>query len=218
MRIDISNEVKTLCPAAALGILHYKVNVRPSPEELLALLEGTIERLSGEYTMKTIAENPHIAATRRGYKALGKDPHDYRNAAEAMLRRVVKGQGLYHINNVVEVNNLVSLSSGYSIGSYDVGELRGSITLRRAEEGARYEGIGKGKVNIGHLPVLYDDLGAFGNPTSDSRRAMIRPGRREVVSVLYSFDGCDELNRWTEEFSRLLEQYCGVREIETWNV
>ncbi|CUH97254.1 hypothetical protein P22_3381 [Propionispora sp. 2/2-37] len=81
-----------------------------------------------------------------------------------MLRCIVKGNGLYHINNIVETNNLVSISSGYSIGSYDVSCLSGNITLHRALDGASYEGIGKGAINIEHLPTLYDDIGAFGNP------------------------------------------------------
>ncbi|MFQ9411453.1 MAG: phenylalanine--tRNA ligase beta subunit-related protein [Evtepia gabavorous] len=76
--------------------------------------------LAQQYTLDTIAKHPHIAATRQAYKALGASPHEHRNAAEAMLRRVVKQAGLYHINNVVEVNNLISISSGYAIGSYDL--------------------------------------------------------------------------------------------------
>lgn len=218
MKVFISDEVKTLCPGAALGVLHYKVNVEPSTATLLELFDRETERLSAAYTLESIAQNPHIAATRQAYKALGKSPHEYRNAAEAMLRRVVKNSGLYHINNVVEVNNYISISSGYSIGSYDLDELRGTIELRRAEDNAHYDGIGKGNVNIEHLPVLYDELGAFGNPTSDSRRAMIQNGNRNVCSILYGFDGREELKPWIEKFSNMLEQYCYIRGIETWVV
>lgn len=218
MKISIANEIKILCPGIALGVLHYKVTVEPSSTRLLDLFDSTIAKLSKEYTLDAIVQNPHIAATRQTYKALGKSPHEYRNAAEAMLRRIVKNAELYHINNVVEVNNLISVSSGYSIGSYDLGELKGAAELRRAEDGARYDGIGKGSVNIEHLPVLYDELGPFGNPSSDSRKAMIQNGSRDIVSILYSFDGREGLKPWIEQFSRNLEQYCGVRGIEIWSV
>ena len=216
MKISISDEIKTLCMGTALGVLHYKVTVEPSTVKLLDIFDSTIAKLSDEYTLDAIVQNPHIAATRQAYKALGKSPHEYRNAAEAMLRRVIKNLGLYHINNVVEDNNLISISSGYSIGSYDLGELKGEVELRRAEDGAHYDGIGKSNVNIEHLPVLYDDLGPFGNPSSDSRRAMIQNGKRDIVSILYSFDGREGLKPWIEQFSRNLEQYCGVRGIEIW--
>lgn len=215
MNITISQELRALCPGAALGILHYSVEVGPSSPELLAAFEGALAELAGQYRLETVAQNPHIAATRKAYKALGKNPHEYRNAAEAMLRRVVMGSGLYHINNVVEVNNFISVSSGYSIGSYDASGLRGDVQLRRAEEGAHYAGIGKESVNIGFLPVLYDAEGPFGNPTSDSRRAMIQPGPREVYSILYSFDGPEGLGPWMDRFSEMLCRYCGVSGVQT---
>ncbi len=218
MRIQISDELKKLHPGTALGILHYKVKVKKSNEQLLSTFDKKVEELAAQYKMEDIAKLPHIATTRTAYKAFGKKPSEYRNAAEAMLRRVVKGQGLYHINNVVEVNNLISISSSYSIGSYDVGELRGDITLQRADDDAHYGGIGKGSVNISHLPVLYDEEGAFGNPTSDSKRAMIQEGEREVISVIYSFDGISDLDEWMKRYADCLEKYCGVRGIEIWTV
>lgn len=216
--IAISTELKELWPDTTLGILEYEVDVIPSSAELLQYFDSKISQLSETYALDTIVKNPHIAATRLAYKAFGKSPHEYRNAAEAMLRRIVKGNGLYHINNVVEINNLISVSSGYSIGSYDASQLSDFIELRVAEDGAHYEGIGKSSVNIGRLPVLYDEWGAFGNPTSDSQRAMIRPGKRTVVSVIYSFDGKDSLKTWMEQYAKELHQQLGVTNIETWIV
>lgn len=218
MKISIADEIKLLCPGAALGILHYKTKVEESSEELIEVFENKLLSLSKEYTFETIVKNPHIMTTRQAYKALGKSPHEYRNAAEAMLRRIVKNTGLYHINNVIEINNYISVSSGYSIGSYDLNELHGSVQLQRAKKDAHYYGIGKGNVNIEYLPVLYDEIGPFGNPSSDSRRAMIQNGDRNICSVIYSFDGREEVKLWIEQFSAMLEQYCGVRGIETWVV
>lgn len=215
MNITISKEVKTLCPGTALGILHYTALVQPSSPELLDAFEAAVRELAGQYEMSAIAKNPRIAATRQAYKALGKSPQEYRNAAEAMLRRVVKNTGLYHINNIVEINNLISITSGYSIGSYDAGGLTPPIELRRAEDGAHYGGIGKGSINIEHLPVLYDALGPFGNPTSDSRRAMIQEGEREIISVLYAFDGPEPLRPWLQQYADALEGYCGVKNLGT---
>lgn len=218
MKLTISEEIKTLWPKTALGVLHYTAHVTPSSLALLGEFEAAIQQIAQAYKLDQITSQHTVDATRKAYRAFGKDPHAYRNAAEAMLRRCVKGQGLYHINNVVEINNLVSISSGCSIGSYDVSQLKGDITLRLAEEGAHYPGIGKNSVNIGHLPVLFDDEGAFGNPTSDSRRAMIQEGEREIVSVLYGFEGAEALAPWLDEFSALLKQHAGVESIQTWTV
>lgn len=214
MNIYISEEIKALVPSTALGIIKYTAIVDKSCAEQLKDFDEKINELEKNIPVSAIAELPHVASTRKAYKSLGKSPTEYRNAAEAMLRRIAKGQGLYHINNVVEVNNLISVSSGYSIGSYDTDGLKGKIELRHAEDGAHYDGIGKGSVNIGRLPVLYDELGAVGNPTSDSRRAMITEGRHEIISVIYSFDGKKELEELLDKFAGLLRQYCNAESIE----
>ena len=83
MHFSISEEVRSVCPGAVLGILHYKANVEPVSPALLQAFDAALARLAAEYQMDTIAKNPHIAATRSAYKALGKSPHEYRNAAEA---------------------------------------------------------------------------------------------------------------------------------------
>lgn len=218
MKISIAGEVYSIVPKTSLGILSYKVTVVPSNLEFTNLFEDTVAKLSQEYSIEKIAKNPHVFSTREAYKALGKSPQEYRNAAEAMLRRIVQGKGLYHINNIVDVNNLISITSGYSIGSYDAKHLKGNIELCRAESGSPYDGIGKNNINIEYLPTLYDELGAFGNPTSDSKRAMIQPGDRDIITVIYSFDGSEELNYWMEEFSLYLTDYCGVMKVERWIV
>lgn len=215
MNITIAEELKEVWPGAALGILEYEAEVTKSSAALLNAFDGCIEELSDTYEMEDIAKIPHIDATRKAYKALGKNPSEYRNAAEAMLRRVVKSSGLYHINCIVEVNNLISIRSGYSIGSYDVDEIRGQVVWKAAEDGAHYAGIGKNSVNIGHIPTLHDDEGAFGNPSSDSQRAMIKEGKHRIMTVLYAFDGAADLAGWLDEFRGLLEKYCGVSEVRT---
>lgn len=207
MKITISEELKDRWPDTVLGILNYRAAVEKSGEDLLEYFDKKAEELAGAYHMEEIAQLPQIKYTREAYKALGKSPSECRNAAEAMLRRVVKGNGLYHINNVVECNNLISITSGYSIGSYDVSAVKGDVRLLWAPEGEHYKGIGKDSVNIGRLPVLYDGDGPFGNPTGDSRRAMITEGERDIVSIVYSFGGEDGLADTLEEYRKLLVKF-----------
>ena len=132
-----------------------------------------------------------------------------------MLRRIAQGKGLYYINNAIEINNLFSVKTGYSLGTYDLDRIEGDVELRRSPEGEHYRGIGKEAVNIGCLPVLYDAQGAFGNPTSDSRRAMITDGVRRIMTVIYSFAPREELERAVEEYRALLQELCGVEDVTT---
>lgn len=93
MTFTISPAIKQCWPETALGLLLYQVQVAPSSPQLLAQFDQTVASLAQQYTLDTIAKHPHIAATRQAYKALGASPHEHRNAAEAMLRRVVKPGG-----------------------------------------------------------------------------------------------------------------------------
>ena len=212
--ITIDPELKKAHPAAVLGCVQCKVRVAPSGPELLEETDEVCGRLRKTLAVPDIQNRPHIASTRACYKALGKDPHRYRNSAEAMCRRVLQGKGLYRINNVVEVNNLLSIDSGYPMGAYDVDKIRGAIRWVPSGEDAHYQGIGKEQVNIAFLPVLMDMDGPFGNPTSDCVRAMITEEAKEVWMVFYCFDGEDELPGMLSRAEELLRTHCGGRDFE----
>ncbi len=214
--IQIDETISAAVPSAALGILTGTADVAESPADLLADFDETIRAMQDDYTLEKVAQNPHVAATRKAYKALGKDPLKYRNSAEAMLRRIAKGNGLYRINNAVDINNMISVASGYSLGSYDRAAINGKIVWKRAPDGEQYKGIGKDVLNIEHLPALYDDESVFGNPTSDSRRTMITAGgRKNLLYVIYSFDGTDELQTWLDNLAGLLKKYANAADIQT---
>ena len=52
---------------------------------------------------------PGIRGSRAAYKAFGRNSGRYSvSSSEALLRRIRRGDDLYHINSVVDVNNLIS--------------------------------------------------------------------------------------------------------------
>lgn len=210
MQVRISDEVKLLVSTCTLGVIRYRAYIEKSSGELTEYFDSVMDEIGSKYETKDIALMPHIKPTRTAYKALGKDPHAYRGAAEQMLRRVILKKGLYHVNNAVDINNIISVKSGYSIGSYDVEQIVGDAVLRRAPEGTHYKGIGKDdyEYNVEFLPAIFDDSGCFGNPSSDSQRTMLKNGFKEVLFVFYAFDGADGLDYWMNETERLLSQYC----------
>ena len=211
--VSIGEELKARCPQAALGCMQCKVKTAPSDEALLEKIHAKIEELA-QIELSQENKREKIQATRKGYKALGKDPNRYRNSAEAMSRRISKERGLYYINNVVDANNLLSITSGYSMGTYDVKGIVGDVTWERAPEGTAYQGIGKDVLNLEYLPVLFDAEGAFGNPTSDSTRTMVQDGCEEVLLVYYAFDGAADLPALLEEAKTLFAAHCGGSDFE----
>lgn len=215
VNITIDSQLKAVWQQAALGCVQCRVVVQPSSRQLLEAIDIVCRRLMDTMSIEQIKSREHIAQTRACCKALGKDVKRYRNSAEALHRRVLQGKGLYQINNVVDVNNLLSLDTGYSLGSYDLEKLEGDIVWKPGGEGVHYQGIGKEAVNIEFLPVLSDRQGFFGNPNSDSTRAMITPQTTQLLMCVFGFGGAQPLQPMLEQMCDALQTYCQATELET---
>ena len=215
VNITIDPQLKEVWQQAALGCVQCRVVVQPSSRQLLEAIDVVCRRLMDSMSIEQIKTRENIAQTRACCTALGKDVKRYRNSAEALTRRVLQGKGLYQINNVVEVNNLISLDTGYSLGSYDLEKLEGDIVWKPAGEGVHYHGIGKEAVNIEFLPVLSDRQGFFGNPNSDSTRAMITPQTTQLLMCVFGFGGAQSLQPMLGQMCEALQTYCGATELET---
>jgi DNA/RNA-binding domain of Phe-tRNA-synthetase-like protein len=150
-----------------------------------------------------------IAATRRVYKACGKDPSRYRPASEALIRRVLQGKELYQLNTLVDLVNLASIAYGYSIGGFDADKFEGdTLTLGIGREGEPYEGIGRGMINIHGLPVYRDAKGGVGTPTSDNERTKISDTTTHLVVLINGYDGNEQRVRENATYIQdLLRRY-----------
>ena len=108
---------------------------------------------------------------------------------------------------MVDINNLVSLESVHSVGSYNFSQLEFPITFRVGQKGEVYKGIGNESINLEGLPILADADGPFGSPTSDSERAMITTSTRQVVILIIAFSGSDGLHAHTHRAAQLLSRF-----------
>jgi len=215
MNLTLGFEFKEKQIDVSLGVIKADVFVEAADKALIDKLDEVVENRIAEFNGQPASSDPQIMATRKAYKAFGKDPARYRPAAEALTRRLLSGKGIYHVNNVVEVNNLISIKSGISIGAYVTEKIEGDVLFRRADEGESYKGIGRGDLNLEGLPVFSDDLGPFGCPTSDSERTMIQPGRHQIIMVLINFGVADGLDNFLEEARVLLKAHCQAENITT---
>ena len=213
--LTLTPDIKAVAPRLALGCVSARVSVEKHNEALWYEIDQHLAHLAATIKPEQISTVPQIAAMRAAYKALGKDPSRYRGSAEALLRRVLQGKGLYQINSVVDINNVVSLESMNPAGTYDLEKITPPIELRVGAAGESYKGIGKDLINIENLPVFADAAGAFGSPTSDSERAMVRLETRKILMVIFSFTGAEGLEIWVERASELLNRYSGAEGIET---
>ena len=212
--ITVDKILKQTCPDLQVGALLIQVQIAPASDDLRAEIKSCTAERSLKLAVEDIAKMPALKATRLAYKALGKDPSRYRPSAEALLRRVVKGKGLYQVNNVVDTLNLVSVKSGFSIGGFDFSKINGGIQAGRGAAGEPYEAIGRGELNIEGLPVLRDDTGAFGTPTSDCTRTMVTQGTTTFLAVILDFSSGVNLRETLAEMESLLVKYARGQAVE----
>jgi len=199
----------------ALGCVTGQVAAGAASEALTAELSAAAQKIAGLADPKVVLESPAILATRRGYKALGKDPARYRGSAEALLRRIISGKGLPQINAVVDVINLLSVESRMPIGLYDLAHVHGDIVFRAGRPGETYKGIGKYDLNLESLPLFADADGPHGSATSDSERTMVTAETTKVLAIIVSFGGSETLTTWMQRLIELLERYAVGREFTT---
>jgi DNA/RNA-binding domain of Phe-tRNA-synthetase-like protein len=212
--VTIDAELTAKCSRVALGCVTAQVEAGATPAGLDAELAAAAEKILKLPEPRAVLESAAIEATRKGYKALGKDPARYRGSAEALLRRVIAGKGLPRINNVVDIINLVSVESRLPIGLYDLAHVNGDIVFRAGRAGETYKGIGKYDLNLEDLPVFCDANGPHGSPTSDSERTMVTEATKSVIGIIISFGGAPTLSGWTERLVELLAQYAVARAVE----
>ncbi len=174
----------TLAPALAAivrpGVIWWTgATVVPHESRLDPLLSEAEARVR-------ISPPEESAAVRSMYKKVGIDPTKTRPSNEALLRRVRKGDGIPRINSAVDIVNWCSLEFQLPYGLYDASKISGGVTMRLGVEGESYPGIRKDAVNVGGRITVVDDLGAFGNPTSDSARTMVTPAATELLVIVYA--------------------------------
>ena len=217
--VSIDPALYAVYPEIRLGCLRFTAEVKAPDERFWAEMEETyLPQVRAAIEGRSWSEIPGIRGSRLMYKAFGRNPGRYRVSSEALIRRVRRSDPLYRINSVVDVNNLISVQSGLSVGSYDLEKVQGSIVMRRGAAGETYPGIGKDAIDLENLLVLTDELGAFGSSMSDSTRSMVTLESRDILVVLHCFENDLDLPALLEETESAFERYANAQNVEMWIV
>ena len=136
-QLRIAGEIFDAFPDVRVGVVAFQ-GVRNAGEsaELADLLRGEEDeaaRRLGE-AGGPIAEHAHVASWREAYRKFGAKPKDHPSSIENLLRRVLKGHRLPHINRLVDLYNAVSLRHLVPVGGEDLDAVDGDVELRFATD------------------------------------------------------------------------------------
>lgn len=217
-RITISEILAKRVPQLVLACIECDVHLKEKDRLLWDKIQNKTDQLSINLVVEDISKIPAISTSRKAYKSCGKDPARYRLSAEALLRRVVKRKEIYQINNVVDLLNLVSISTGFSIGGYDADKIEGEVVFGIGDNNEPYSGIGRGNLNIENLPVFRDVNGAFGTPTSDSVRTSVSLQTKRFLMIIIDCCASPQLDEATNLAIYLLEKYAQATNVKLRNI
>jgi DNA/RNA-binding domain of Phe-tRNA-synthetase-like protein len=142
------------------------------------------ESVRSEGSVDALKDEPRVRAYRDFFWSLGIDPTKIRPAAEALVRRIARGGSLPTINTAVDALNIASVETRVAFASFDMDVLEGDLTLRYAETGEEFVGIGmdRPKVLVGKELVIDDGVKLVAiYPYRDADKSKITLDTRKVL-------------------------------------
>ena len=187
MQLQLDETLKTRIAGVTFGMVTiHGVTVHESDKRLWKQVEILSQHLASEFSLDRLSENEQISAVRALQKSFGFDPTRYRPSSESLLRRVLKGQGLYQINTAVDVNNLCSLEFLLPMCSYDLRNVEGQVRVRIGNAGEEYPGIGRQVFQAENKVIIADERGIMGSTVSDSERTKVTTETTDILLAMYA--------------------------------
>lgn len=216
IELNVDKRITDVCPAMKIGLVCATVHNCETPDDLWLEIEQAAREIAEQYELLAVNNRPAIAATRKLYKALGKDPGRYRVASEQLCRRVIRGLGLYRLTTLIDAVNLVSIKSGYPISGLDADKIVGNnLTMGVGQPGEEYHGIGRGLLNIEGMPVYRDASGGVATPTSDEERTKFTLETNHVQICINAFAPEMPIEQAVSWMAALLVRYAHATDVET---
>jgi DNA/RNA-binding domain of Phe-tRNA-synthetase-like protein len=213
--------VRTGDPEFVAGVVVARaVTVGPTPPELAARIDELVTRRAAEaeFPPPAVKEGVRAMLRRGGFKPSGRN----KPASEYLAQAAREGR-FPRINNLVDINNLLSLESGLPISLLDLDAVGANPELRYGVEGERYvfNSAGQEIELKGLVCVCRAEDGTsvpLGNAIKDSMAGKLKDSTRDVIGVVYGTQAAasvEQVGRLVRDFGELLTRFGGAASVET---
>ena len=165
MRYILTKEILEKFPSTCLGIIAVReIDNSKSNHEILNLLGEAQLSIRNQFQNIKLSEHPRIKCWREVYSAFGAKPSKYSCSIEAMIKRILEGEKVPDINNIVNLYNYISLKNLISVGGDDADKIEGDVILTMAKGDERFREIGQEEIknpNLGEV-IFKDDNDVLG--------------------------------------------------------
>ncbi|MCC7477882.1 B3/4 domain-containing protein [bacterium] len=225
MPVIVSKHIED--PRLQLGVVEVSAaQVASADPALRAQCQALFKELSSGPEPREFPERERVAV-RQLLKIGGFSPTGRNRPAQELLfndlqeraaSEDAQQRGFNHINNVVDINNLMSLRLKLPISIFDADKLEGRLHIRIAEEGEGYVFNASGH----YLDLKRCIICACGpapgrpcgSPVKDSMETKVFDGASSILGLVYSSSelySSAELEAGLRQFAALLEEHCGAQ-------
>ncbi|TFG34268.1 hypothetical protein EU527_04420 [Candidatus Thorarchaeota archaeon] len=183
-----------------------------STKEFEEYEQSVFKEIRAKNNLEDLRHDTLLQSYRAMHWAYGIDPTKKRGSSEAVLRRVLQGENLWRISDLVDIVNLASAYHKIPIGLIDADKLEGQLTLRNAREGEIFQRIGGESIECrGREIVLADDVGivCYGYAIHDSDRTKVTLASKRVLLLHYGSNAVTKeiLTQATNYTLRLIKKW-----------
>ncbi len=216
MKFRINEEILKDYPDLFIGIVvAHEFDNSGKNEEIEQLLKSVQEDVRREFAGVDLAQHHHILPWRETYAKFGAKSRDYRCSSEALLRMVLSGRDLRHINTLVDLYNYISLKYILTLGGEDLDTMKGDLVLAYANGDEQFIPLGS-DANDPPKPgeVVYkDDVGVICRRWNwrEGDRTKLTESTKNTVLVAEGLPPIERsvVENATKELAELVEKYCG---------
>jgi len=219
-QIKIGDEVLQRFPVLKVLVREVKgVRVSEADPRLEEFKKEVFADVKCRFTLEGLKDEPVFRAYRAFFWSIGIDPTKIRPAAEALIRRVLGGKPIPRINTAVDAYNLASMTTCIALAAFDINRLDGDITMRFANKGEEFLGIGMDKplIMAGGEIVMTDASRLIAiYPYRDAEYSKITLQTNELMLVSCGVPSIplERLKETVDKASEFITRFCGGRESE----
>lgn len=183
-----------------------RITLAPSAPDLAAQLDQIIaQRATQDFPPPPIKDAVRAMLRKGGFKPSGRN----KPASEYLAQAAREGR-FPRINNLVDINNLLSLESGLPISLLDADIVGPDPVIRYGKPGEKYIFNPTGQeIDLEGLICICGgpDQTPMGNPIKDSMTAKLKDTTRHVIGIIYAPEMTPELAQILEKFAALITQF-----------
>lgn len=206
----------------ALVITVNELTVEDGNAELENFKTEVREQLRRRWTLEKLIDEPIFRAYRDFFWRIGIDPTKVRPAAEALIRRLLRGHSLPKINTFVDTYNLASIQTGIAIAAFDADQIGERLVMREAQAGKQFLGIGMDKpltMNGGEIVIDDGDKLIAVYPYRDADISKITLHTRRSVILICGVPGIKDetLSEAAKMSTEYITRFCRAKTAQSSN-